>query len=108
MNLLLQDVEITGTLSFTEELTFHGKHDGEIVSPGALTVGETAVIKGDIKTKSAIICGKVIGTITVQERCQMKPTAVVEGDVTAGTFALEEGASFMGRSMVGKGSTTKK
>lgn len=108
MNLLLQDTEITGKLSFAEELAIHGKLLGEIVSSGgALTIGETGSVVGDIKTKSAVIYGKVEGTITVQERCELKPTADVVGDITAGAFALEEGASFSGLSKVGKRATAK-
>jgi cytoskeletal protein CcmA (bactofilin family) len=107
MNLLLQDTEITGKLSFVEELAIHGKLMGEITSSGALTVGETGYIKGDIKTKSAVIYGKVEGTITVQERCELKPTADVVGDISAGTFTLEEGACFSGLSKVGKRAPTK-
>ena len=68
MNILAQDVEITGTIPFRDSLTIEGKIDGEITAPGDLTIGETAVVKGDISTRSAIILGKVEGTITVQER----------------------------------------
>ena len=107
MNLLLQDAEIKGTLTFVDELTIHGKLEGEITSNGALTIGETAFIMGDVKTKSAVVFGKVLGTIITQERCELKSTAVVEGDVTAGSFALEEGASFIGRSQVGKRASAK-
>ena len=108
MNTLLQDTEITGTLSFVEELALHGKLNGEINSSGALTVGETGNVIGDIKTGSAIIFGKVEGTITVQDRCELKPTAEVVGDISAGTFSLEEGASFSGLSKVGKRGPAKK
>jgi len=102
MNTLLQDVEITGTLSFTDDFIFHGKIEGEIHSPGILTLGEDAVVTGDVKTRAVVIFGKVEGSVTVQERCEMRASAVVLGDVTAGTFAVEEGATLVGRSKVGK------
>ena len=102
MNILAQDVEIVGSITFKESLTIEGKVEGEINSPGALTVGEQALIKGNIKTRSAVIHGKVEGNITATERCEARPTAVIIGDITAGTFAVAEGASFAGRSRVGK------
>ncbi len=79
--------------------------EGEVSSDGALTVGENALIKGEIKTRAVTLFGKVEGNITVQERCELKSNAVLVGDVSAGTLAIEEGATFLGRSQVGKGAT---
>jgi len=104
-NTLAQDVEITGVISFLENLTIEGKVEGEITSPGALTVGENAFIKGNIKTRSVVIWGKVEGNITVQERCEAKASATIIGDISAGTFSAAEGATFLGRSRVGKVAT---
>ena len=57
---------------------------------------------GEIKTRSVTIFGRVQGNITVQDRCELKANAVLEGDIAAGTLAIEEGATFMGSSSVGK------
>ncbi|MDB6119773.1 MAG: polymer-forming cytoskeletal [Verrucomicrobiaceae bacterium] len=102
MNLLVQDVEIVGNITFKDGLTIEGRVEGEITSPGDLTIGEHALIKGDIKTRSVIVHGRVEGNITVQERCDARATSVIVGDITAGTFAVAEGATFSGRSRVGK------
>lgn len=102
MNVLLQDTEITGTITFATAFELHGTVLGEVVSKGAFTLGETGHILGDIKTGSAVVHGKVEGTITVDDRCELKPTAEVNGNITAGTFVLEEGASFSGISKVGR------
>jgi len=45
--------------------TMDGKVEGEINSAGVLTVGENAEIRGEIKTKSVTVFGKVHGNITV-------------------------------------------
>ena len=102
MNTLSQDVEIRGSITFAQQLTIEGKVEGDVVSAGDLTIGEGALVKGEIKTRSVVICGTVEGNVTVQERCQARSTAVIHGDITAGTFAADAGASFMGRSRVGK------
>ena len=47
-NVLNSDVEIKGNLKFSGELTFDGKLDGEIHTDGALTLGDAAVINGNI------------------------------------------------------------
>ena len=71
-NILSSDVEIKGSIKFTHDLVIDGKIEGEVASSGSLTIGENAHIKGEIKTKSVIVFGKVQGNITVSERCELK------------------------------------
>ena len=101
-NVLANDVEIKGSIKFSHDLIIDGKIEGEVVSDGSLTIGENALIKGEVKTRSVIIFGKVEGNITVAERCELKSNAVLLGDIAAGTLAIEEGATFDGKSSVGK------
>lgn len=101
-NVLSSDVEIKGSIKFSHDLIIDGRIEGEVHSDGALTVGENANIKGEIKTRTVVIFGKVEGNITVQERCELKSNAVLVGDIAAGTLSIEEGATFMGQSQVGK------
>ena len=99
-NILSSDVEIKGSIKFQNELTVDGKIEGEITSSGTLTVGENSEIKGEIKTKSVTVLGKVHGNITVEERCELKSHAVLYGDLKATRLVIEEGATFVGKSEV--------
>ena len=99
-NILSSDVEIKGSIKFQNELMIDGKIEGEIVSTGILTVGENAEIRGEIKTKSVTVYGKVHGNITVDERCELKTRAVLMGDLKAARLTIEEGATFVGKSEV--------
>ncbi len=99
-NILAGDVEITGTLKFDNELIFDGKLDGEIVSEGVLTLGKNASVKGEIKTKAVTVHGTVNGNITVSERCELKASSQLNGDLKAMRIIIEEGATFIGKSEV--------
>ncbi len=99
-NLLSADVEIKGSIKFQNELVIDGKVEGEITSSGVLTVGENAEIRGEIKTKSVTVLGKVHGNITVEERCELKGRAVLQGDLKAARLVIEDGATFVGKSEV--------
>src|SRR4051812_26975673 len=99
-DILSSDVEIKGSIKFQKELLIDGKVEGEINSEGVLTIGENADIRGEIKTKSITVFGKVQGNITVGERCELKSRCTLQGDLKAARLVIEEGATFIGKSEV--------
>lgn len=100
-NILSTDVEIKGTVRFTNDLVVDGKIEGEINSEGNLTVGENARLKAEIKTATVVVYGKVHGNITATERVELKASGEVVGDIKAKTLSIEAGAIFVGKSTVG-------
>lgn len=104
-DVLSSDVEIKGSIKFQKELLIDGKVEGEINSDGVLTIGENADIRGEIKTKSITVYGKVQGNITVGERCELKSRCTLQGDLKAARLVIEEGATFIGKSEVTSGKT---
>lgn len=100
-NILSSDVEIKGTVKFTNDLIIDGKIEGEISSDGSLTVGENARLKAEIKTATVVVYGKVHGNITALDRIELKSSAEVIGDIKSKTLSIEAGAIFIGKSTVG-------
>ncbi len=100
-NVLANDVDIKGIIKFENELIFDGKIEGEIVSDaGSLTLGKNADVTGEVKTKSVVVHGSVTGNITVSERCELKASSQLTGDLKATRIIIEEGATFIGKSEV--------
>ena len=95
---LSSDIEIKGSIKFQKELLIDGKVEGKIKSNGVLMIGENADIRAEIKVKSITVYGKVQGNITVGERCELKSTATMQGDLKAPRLVIEEGATFIGQS----------
>ncbi|MDQ2659529.1 MAG: polymer-forming cytoskeletal protein [Verrucomicrobiota bacterium] len=106
-DILSSDVEIKGSIKFQKELLIDGKVEGEINSDGVLTIGENADIRGEIKTKSITVFGKVQGNITVGERCELKSRCTLQGDLKAARLVIEEGATFIGKSEVTSAGSVK-
>jgi cytoskeletal protein CcmA (bactofilin family) len=95
---LSEDVEFKGTLSFTSNLEINGRFEGEIVADGPLTIGEKAVVKATVVSKSAVVIkGRIQGNIEAKERVEIASTAQVYGDIATPKFTLKEGAIFEGR-----------
>ena len=100
-NNLSKDVEIKGSIKFVNQFVFDGNLEGEISSvDGILTVGENADVRGEVKSKTVIVKGKVHGNITVQERCELHSRSQLIGDLKAARLVIEEGATFVGKSEV--------
>jgi cytoskeletal protein CcmA (bactofilin family) len=99
-NTLFSDVEIKGTIKFQTDLFIDGKVEGEIISPGNLTLGEHADVRGEIKTKSVSVQGNAEANITVEDRCELKAGSKLTGDLKSARLIIEDGATFVGKSEV--------
>lgn len=100
-NVLSSGIEITGSIRFSNDMIIDGKIEGEITSDkGRVTIGENAVIKGDVTAGEVKIYGKVEGKIT-SERCELKDKSKINGDIKSKVFSMEEGAQLSGRTEIG-------
>ena len=97
--ILSGEIEIEGSITFQKELLIDGKVQGQITSDGVLTIGEDANIRGEIKSKSVTVYGKVHGNITAK-RCELKSNCTLHGDLRAARLIIEEGATFIGTSQI--------
>jgi cytoskeletal protein CcmA (bactofilin family) len=96
---LTSDCEFKGALAFSGELELHGRLEGTIESEGgALTIGEQAMIKAEIKVNDVLIYGKVQGNIYATGRIEIRGKAEVYGDLNSNRLAMDDGVVFVGRS----------
>ena len=100
-NVLANGIEIKGSIKFTNDMVIDGKIEGEIISDkGKVTIGENAVVTGDVKAGEVKLFGKVKGTIT-SERCELKTNSKLDGDIKTKMLSMEEGAVLSGRTDIG-------
>ena len=94
---------LDGALRALGNLNVGGTVVGDVEVDGRAVVMPGGVIDGAMSATEAEVAGHVTGTLTVGERLVLRATAVVDGDVRAGTFVIEEGAMFNGRCAMGNG-----
>jgi len=100
-NVLSSGIEITGSIRFSNDMIIDGKVEGEITSEkGKVTIGENAMVKGDITAGDVKVYGNVEGKIT-SERCELKDKSKITGDIKSKVFSMEEGAQLCGRTEIG-------
>ena len=98
--LLSRGVSIKGSVKFLNELRIDGKVEGTIDSPGKLSIGEHAQIRGEIRAKSVKVRGNVEGDIVATERCELEAGCTLHGDIEAPRLVVDENATFVGSAKV--------
>ncbi|SFK52027.1 Polymer-forming protein [Lachnospiraceae bacterium KH1T2] len=87
---------ITGNSTAAEIFADSAKITGEVISKGAVKVGQDSVILGNITATSAVIAGAVKGNIDVQGPVILDTSAIVMGDIVSKSVQINNGAVIEG------------
>ena len=91
-------VSIKGEISGSEDLTVDGQVEGRIDLPEhTLTIGPNATVLADINARIVTVFGTVVGSVVAREKAEIRKTASVEGSLTCGQLAVQEGARITGK-----------
>jgi cytoskeletal protein CcmA (bactofilin family) len=91
-------VTIKGEINGAEDLTVDGQVEGKIELPEhTLTIGPNATVMADINAKVVTVFGTVIGNVVAREKADIRKTASVEGSLSCGSLAVQEGAKMNGK-----------
>jgi cytoskeletal protein CcmA (bactofilin family) len=96
-NVLNSDVEVKGIIKFSGELTLDGKLEGDVNSDGNLSLGDNAVVKGNLEVGSVVVRGKINGNIAAKDKIDIKAKTELFGDIRAPKLVIEEGVTFVGK-----------
>lgn len=92
------NVKLVGTLYDANEITVHGKIEGEVQSDKAIIITETAYVKGPITADTVQVAGSIHGAITATGKLELLPTGKVYGSITTKDLSIRSGAIFVGKS----------
>jgi cytoskeletal protein CcmA (bactofilin family) len=93
-SILSSDLVVTGHVKTSGDIQVEGNIEGDIHAH-LLTVGENAVVKGEVVADDVVVNGRVIGRVR-GIKVRLASTARVEGDIVHKTIAIESGAHFEG------------
>lgn len=93
-SVLSSDLTVVGNLRTSGDIQVEGTVEGDIRAH-LLTVGESAVIRGEIVADDIVVNGRVVGRVRGL-KVRLTSTARVEGDIIHKTIAIESGAHFEG------------
>jgi len=91
-------IHIKGEVKADEPLTIDGHITGSIdVSGHPLTVTAAAQIDADVLAHTIIVGGSITGSLSAQERIVLEQTATLNGDLSAPSVSIHDGAMLQGR-----------
>jgi len=94
LSIISADLKILGDLISAGDLQIDGIVEGDIQTR-SLTIGEGAVVTGNIQAETTRVCGQVTGTIKAAT-VTLERTAKVVGDIVHQILAIEPGAFLEG------------
>ncbi len=90
-----------GQFNFQGIVRIDGGVNGDILSDGALVLGEEGKVEGDIKVGRLISNGRIIGNVEAAERVVLNKRSHLKGDLRSPVVVIEDGATFNGKVTMG-------
>lgn len=87
---------ISGNVKVNGFVRVDGDIDGNLETDGNVIIGENARLRGNLKAKSVIIGGIILGDIYANESVKLLTNSVVLGDILAHKIQIDETAIFNG------------
>ena len=92
---------IEGKFDSSEDVRLDGSIKGDVRCKQRVVMGESGKIDGTLHAADAVIMGKVFGEIVISGTLHLKNTATIEGNITARSMTVDEGARYNGECKVG-------
>jgi cytoskeletal protein CcmA (bactofilin family) len=101
-SLVSRDVLIEGEVAGEENLHVDGRVKGVIRLAGDLFVGSGGLVEAEIDARNVVVQGTLAGKVMARQQFEIRPTGRFNGECTAASIEIREGAVFEGTSkMIG-------
>jgi cytoskeletal protein CcmA (bactofilin family) len=100
---LAEGSRVTGDVETVGALAVRGAIRGDGHVRGTLNMAARSEWEGEIRAERAVIAGKIVGALTVEDKLEIGATAVIRGRVSARSIAIAKGAVIDGELVVTSG-----
>ena len=97
-----------GKIEGSGHVRISGRFKGDVQVDGTLTVEAGAHLAGAVRAGSVVVAGEIEGNIEGAQRVELHQSGVVNGDISAGSLTVADGARMRGRSEFGWSETGSK
>jgi cytoskeletal protein CcmA (bactofilin family) len=90
-----------GKIEGSGHVRISGRFKGDVQVDGTLTVEAGAHLAGSVRAGSVVVAGEIEGNIEGAQRVELHQSGIVNGDISAGSLTVADGARMRGRSEFG-------
>jgi cytoskeletal protein CcmA (bactofilin family) len=103
-NVLGQSLVVRGDLTADGGFRIDGSVEGNVEARSAIVVGESGLVRGDLRGTDIVVAGRVLGNVTSSGHLEILAKGRIEGDIDAKSVRIETGGVFRGTSHMGEDS----
>lgn len=107
-SLVSRPMVVEGEIIGDESLHVDGRVKGTIRLKGDLFVGVGGIVEADVDANNVVIQGTITGKVLARRQLEVQPSGRFNGECTAASFEIREGAIFEGVSRMLSNNTTQK
>jgi len=97
VTIIAASCRVEGTLTGSGDVTIEGVFSGEVDGMNKLLIAEGGTAKATLHARNIVVAGKIKGNVSADEKIELRPTAVLHGNIMAPRILIQEGATFEGQ-----------
>ncbi len=90
-----------GKIEGSGHVRISGRFKGDVHVDGTLTVETGAHLAGAVRAGAVVVAGEIEGNIEGAQRVELHQSGVVNGDISAGSLTVADGARMRGKAEFG-------
>lgn len=95
--LIGEQCNIVGNISGEGLIKIDGSVEGDMLWQDDIIIGDTALYKGNITCKNAVVSGRINGNLICEESLVIESYGKVTGDITVKNLVIKEGGCLDGK-----------
>ncbi|WP_257644108.1 bactofilin family protein [Luteimonas salinisoli] len=95
-SLIAANLTIEGKIEGTGHVRIAGRFKGDVNVQGDLTIEQGAKLNGGVRAEKVVVSGELEGNIDAASRVELLDTAVMNGDLKAGSLTVAAGSRIRG------------
>lgn len=96
-SLIAANLSIEGKIQGAGHIRIAGRFKGDVQVDGDLTIELGAKVNGGVRARRVVIAGELEGNVESAERVELLQTAMMTGDIKAGTVTVAAGSRMRGQ-----------
>ncbi|KLJ02927.1 polymer-forming cytoskeletal protein [Luteimonas sp. FCS-9] len=102
-SIIASDLTIEGKIEGTGDVRIAGRFKGDVNVQGNLTIEHGAKLNGGVRAKQVLVSGELDGNIDSASLVELRDSAVLTGDLKAGSLTVAAGSKIRGHIECGWG-----